>query len=366
MRYLVLILLLVGCASKPEPLPDYVEKTKNPPFKPPEPTKKNWDWVQLTSDEWLKGEIKYLRDYTLEIDSDELDDLKFSWRKVKTLKSPRLMSLMLDNQATLQGPVMVKDGKVVVKQKNEFAVFPRANLMTIVPGGATESSYWSGKLSFGFTLRSGNTDQVDTSLGFNVRRRAPRNRFAVEYLGTFGKVNGEETINNQRLTGRYDLFIAPRWFVTPIAVELYRDPFQNIDLRATPLAGAGYYIFKKGLGNQSKIDWHVSALAGYRWTKIQSNADASTTFTVALITGVEWDITPKLEMKFDYDLQIGLPNTSDTNQNLTLRLEWDVVGDLDIDFTFVWNFVGDPQPDENGVLPVNSDFRTIFGIGWEF
>jgi hypothetical protein len=83
---LLFLALLAGCVSRVDPeLPDYVQKTKSPPFRPPPPSKKNWDRVELTSEEWLKGEIHYMRDDMLEIDSDELDDLQFEWRKVKVL-----------------------------------------------------------------------------------------------------------------------------------------------------------------------------------------------------------------------------------------------------------------------------------------
>jgi len=372
MRHGILaFLLLAACASrKPPARPDYVETTKSPPFKPPErpkPGETPWDWVQLTSDEWLKGEIKYVRDYTLEIDSDELDILKFSWRKVKVLRSPRLMTMLLDNQYVLRGPVIVQDGKVVVKDSDEaFSVFPRANLLTIVPGGLTERSYWSGKLSLGLTLRSGNTEQLDSAFGFSIRRRAPRSRFQFDYLGNFSKANGEEIANNQRATGRFDIYVARRWYATPLAVDVYRDPFQNIDARVTPLAGAGYYIFKKGL-DQNQIDWDVSALAGYRWTRYQSGeVDSEGTFTVGLTTRVEWDITANLETSFSYDFQMGVPDTEDSNQNLSWSLEWDVWKDLDLEFTVVWNYVGNPQADGAGDVPKRSDLKLIFGFGWEF
>ena len=93
------------------------------------------------------------------------------------------------------------------------------------------------------------------------------------------KVNGYETIKNQRLKGSWSLYIARRWYVTPFAIELYRDPLQNIDLRTTPLAGGGYYIFKKGVGEQAVVDWDVSALLGYQRTEFQSGDSRSTTAT---------------------------------------------------------------------------------------
>ena len=37
----------------------------------PQPDDK-FDWVQLTSGEWLKGELKFLYDYQVEFDSEKL------------------------------------------------------------------------------------------------------------------------------------------------------------------------------------------------------------------------------------------------------------------------------------------------------
>jgi len=360
----VALVLLAACASrKAPPLPGYVRITPAPPFRPPEPVGKNWDWVQLTSDEWLKGEIEYMRNHSLEIDSDELGILDFSWRKVKTLRSPREMSVLLDNQATLRGPLAMKDGEVVVKRDDGFAVFPRPHLVTLVPGGRDEWSLWSGDLGIGATLRTGNTDQLDASLGFGLRRRAPESRLQIDYLGNYSKVNGEETASNQRLTGRYDLTLSRRWFATPLAVEAYRDPFQNIDARVTPLAGAGYFIYKKGIG-QDRIDWDVSALAGYRFTKFRSGEDG--TVTAGFTTSVEWDVSAKLDFEFRYDVQMSVEDPQNTNQNLTLTLEWDLWRDFDLEFSYVLNYVGQPQADEDGDVPKKTDSRFTFGLGWDF
>ncbi len=364
---LIFLALLAGCASRANPeLPDYVQKTKSPPFRPPPPSKKNWDRVELTSEEWLKGEIHYMRDDMLEIDSDELDDLQFEWRKVRVLQSPRYMTILLDNQATLGGPVMVKDQQVVVKHsEDEFALFPRKHLVTIVPGGTTERSYWSGKLGLGITSRSGNTNQVDASFSFSLRRRAPRSRFQLDYLGNYSKVSGVETVSNQRLTSRYDIFVSRKWYGTPLSIELFQDQFTNIALRTTPQAGFGYYFFKKGMG-QSVIDWDVSALLGYRLTRFTTDVPNDGIANLTLTTGVDWKITKRIEVEFAYDIQLGLGDISNSNMNLNLTLEFDIWKDIDLDLTFVWNYIGEPAPNDDGTFPENSDTTFILSFAWEF
>jgi len=52
--------------------------------------------------------------------------------------------------------------------------------------------------------------------------------------------DGDENVNNHTFKGKHDLFLSPRLFVTPLALEVFRDRFQNIELRATPAAGLGY------------------------------------------------------------------------------------------------------------------------------
>ena len=47
--------------------------SQNKPWAPPPPPPDEFDWIQLTSGEWLKGDFKVMYDYVIEFDSDELD-----------------------------------------------------------------------------------------------------------------------------------------------------------------------------------------------------------------------------------------------------------------------------------------------------
>ena len=146
----------------------------------------------------------------------------------------------------------------------------------------------------------------------------------------------------------------------------YRDPFQNIALRTTPVAGLGYHLLLKGVDKKG-ADWNITGLVGYRATTLESGAEGTdTTGTVGFSTDLEWDVNEKLELTLEYLLSVSVSNAQDTNQNLTFKLSYDAFKDFDLDFSIVWNFVGDPQPDANDVTPEKSDTRFIFGIGWEF
>src|SRR5262245_20862292 len=50
---------------------------------PPGPeTADKLDWVQMTSGEWLRGEIISLYDEVLEFDSEEFEDLELEWEDI--------------------------------------------------------------------------------------------------------------------------------------------------------------------------------------------------------------------------------------------------------------------------------------------
>ena len=63
------------------------------PWKPPVPGSDKFDWVQLKSGEWLKGEIQVMRKESLEFESDELDTLNLDWDDVLEVRSPRNMTV---------------------------------------------------------------------------------------------------------------------------------------------------------------------------------------------------------------------------------------------------------------------------------
>ena len=73
---------------------------------------------------------------------------------------------------------------------------------------------------------------------------------------------------------------------------------------------------------------------------------------------IEWEVT--------YSLDIGVPDTENTNQHMVNKFSIDITGDMDLDITIQWDRIGNPVPDSNGVTPQKDDFRWSLGLGWNF
>jgi hypothetical protein len=162
-----------------------------------------------------------------------------------------------------------------------------------------------------------------------------------------------------------NMLLRAGFFITPGVVNLFHDKFQNIDLRATVAAGAGYVIMRGG-----DADWSISMSAGYVSTKYVSVEEGQdedeASFSLIPSTDLEWDITGDIEFLFDYNLQMALPETRNAFHHASATFSFDIWGDvIDLDFSLTWDRVESPKAREDGSVPERDDFRTTFGFGFE-
>jgi putative salt-induced outer membrane protein YdiY len=329
-----------------------------------DPPATEYDWVRLTSGEWLKGELLVLRDGDFEFDSDELDTLKLDWDDVAELRSPRVHTILLEGREKLVGRLSVEGDQVVLTDGEEHRI-ARDQLLAIVPGEPNEWNYWSGRISLGLTTRKGNTNQSDASAFFEAKRETAATRWSTTYNGAMAKVEGVQTANNHRVDSRFDWFLSDRMFLTPTSIQYFRDPFQNIRLRLTPAAGVGYDVVKTG-----PMDLSLFVGPAYQYVEYESSepgTDSSDGTAAGLaILAYSWDVTPDVELGLDYNVTVPLPESNSYNSRLSAVIEVDLIWDFDLEVRFVWDRVNDPKADDTGEVPQKDDFRTTVGLGWEF
>jgi hypothetical protein len=134
-----------------------------------------YDWVQLTSGEWLKSEIKVIYQSSLEFDSDKLKLLKLDMEDVKTIRSSRVVSVRVTGGRVAVGKLLLEDGQVKVLAEAP-QVFERAALLSVTAGVTQEANYWSGNVSVGSNFSSGNNQRADVSVSANAQRRTLERR----------------------------------------------------------------------------------------------------------------------------------------------------------------------------------------------
>jgi hypothetical protein len=338
---------------------------KTAPWAPPVPGPSKKDWIQLPSGEWLAGEIEFLRNEEMEFDSDELELLTFDWADIRVLRSSRTLTYAFTGKRVAVGTATMQDSVVRVLENGTTREFRRRDLLSIVEGGGKEIDYWSGKLSFGLITRSGNTDQTDANSIGSLRRDGTITRFDLRYEGNVGELEGTESINNHLAGAKFDVFLSRLLFVTPLAVQVQADRFQNLDHRTTVALSLGYYLARR-----SGLECFVAGGGGYlstRYRSVEPGEDIETN-SGALIPAfsLEWDPVTDLTIELKYNATMEVPDVENWVHHLVGVLTLENLRIVDLDTSITWDRVAKPVPRSDGSIPDSDDLRTTFGIGIDF
>jgi putative salt-induced outer membrane protein YdiY len=348
------LLSVVAAAESEEQPPDWVP-----------PASSKWDWLKLTSGEWVKGDMELMRDREVAFDSDKLDDLRIDWEDVDAMHLRKPHIFRLDSDENVQGIGVMRAGVLVVTDESGPREFPRAQIVSIIPGDGSELDYWSANANVAFGLRNGNTDQVDLSGGAGVKRETGLTRWQASYSGIYSEVESDKTTENHRAQTALDVFLTSRLYLTVPFVDYYRDEFQNLQHRIVPGIAIGYEFIRNPW-----VDWDASVGPGYVYTAYEEVQDGedddSHDGAVVFRTALDFDLPHGVEIDNAYRLQVVVTNTDQTAHHLESVLSTDIWGPLELDFTFILGRVEKPEEDSDGDRPDSMDIRILVGLSVDF
>ena len=329
------------------------------------PTPVKNDWVQTKSGEWFKGTIKALFDNHLEFDSDEVGLYTFDLDDVTQIKSYHLMSVNIENAASIKGVLRFKDSKLTIIQGDTKYTFDKEKVVSFAPDGARERNLWSGKVDIGLDLRSGNTRQQDYSATINLQRRTSKSQLILSYLGRISSKDGVEISNDHRFNEKYDVYLSRQFFWTPLFSEFYTDKFKNIEQQITAGIGLGYTFL-----DTKKMTWSFSGGPAFVYTS-HSTVDTATqkdTFSPALEVSTKYEMTLNriTDLTYDYKITYTTHEAGKYKHHMVLVLENELFSWLDFDITGIWDYVKSPTASDSGIKPVKNDFQMLMGLGVEF
>ncbi len=331
---------------------------------PPGVGKDGFDWLQLKSSEWLKGHLYYVQDKKVQFESDKLEDLSLKLKDVRQLYSARPLFAKFDDRERVFGTIVLSNDVVEVFGPEQVEL-PRDQLTGITPGGNREIEFWTGKAVVGMNFQSGNTRQVTMNASAELARRTPATQFLLDYLGNFGEVNGTQNANNHRINVSYDVRLNRDWFLRPVQLEYYRDQLANLDYRATAGIGVGYYLF-----DRDGLEWKVAAGPGFQYTRYETvspgESDSSSTPAAIVQTEFRADVTSRLTFIESFNGTLSSEEAGLYNHHFISTLEFEIKRFLNLDLSFVWDYLQNPQREADGVLPQHSDLRLTLGLGVKF
>lgn len=322
-----------------------------------------YDWVRLTSGEWLKGDIKAYYDKQLEFESDVLDTLMIDREDIYMVISGRNHAVRFNDGTVLEGPLNISGGYVMVGMSRPDQ-YKYSDLVSVAPTFDSALSAWSIKVGIGANISKGNTEQTEYSASLDIKRRTASNRLLISGLADRTSNDDEVTENNVRASGTFDWFYTKSLYFRPISFEYYRDPFQNIAHKYTVGAGIGYYIV-----DTDKTEWDIGMGPSYQHTEfdaVQEGAEtenSSSSFYIESHT--EYELTSDIDLTFDYKFTFAESAAGGNAQAAKAGASFDVTDDIDFDVSFVWDRLKSPIANADGTIPENDDYKMVVQLGIE-
>jgi Protein of unknown function, DUF481 len=129
--------------------------------------------------------------------------------------------------------------------------------------------------------------------------------------------------------------------------------------------GVGYYIF-----DRPGLEWLVTGGPGFQYTKFETvetgQADSASTPAAVLQTTFKADITPRLKFVETVSAMLTKQEAGFYSHHAVSTFEFEIKRHLDLDVSFVWDYLQNPQVESSGAVPQRSDFRLNLGVGVKF
>jgi putative salt-induced outer membrane protein YdiY len=326
-----------------------------------------FDWLKLTSDEWLKGDIISMYDDELEFDSDEFGVKSFDWDKVSELRSRFDQQIRLADGRIVQGFLIVKNGKLSLISEGTEQYFPLSDLLSITSAADARKDLWEAKVSLGVDVSSGNVNQIDYVVSAQAQRRTPINRLKADFIFNYNESTGNSekivNVNTRRLNTYFDWFYSPKLFFRVVEYENYSDLQQNIKVRHSVGTSLGYHFI-----NTKRVEWDFNIGPSYLATHYTNTigGDIETSAALSLSTLLEYQITSKIDFIIDYQMQFVGEESGERTYHTKTGFEFEFIDDLDIQLLFYLDRIAKPVSSSLDVTPEASDYRLVFSVGYTF
>lgn len=320
----------------------------------------------LSNGDWMSGSFESLDDHEIKfegvhVDKIDLGDLTLAFGDIVELQFGSENTFVFPNQKKVVGVAKVSGDTLTIVTDDGTQRFPRPDLVSIAKGRISEFDLWSGGASVGLTKNSGNSDELQLLVLAHFIRQGDTLRFRTHYLNNLSKTDGADTVKNQRLDSRIDVFVSERLYLTPAMLDYYSDAFQNIDWRLSPGAGAGYQVVQG-----KRAEWDIDMALVYQKTRYTPPLGEDNAIALKLQTHFRVKFTDYLRLNGNYSIVADLEDTANVTQHSLVKLDVGITEHVDLNLAFVWDRVGEPKANSLGDVPKKNDFKLSFGAGLRF
>lgn len=199
------------------------------------------DSVEFGDGNILQGTVATLEKGTLVFSTEYAKEIKIPVGQIKTIATNKAVTLKMTNDSILTGKLTtLEDGRVAIllEPVGETVPFEWAQVKNInePPGN------WTGNFAAGGTVQTGNVERVSISVGFDAKRDWEHDRFQFRFLYNYAEDTGKISSRNTFGALKFDHFFTENFF-SALSLEMLKDEFKDLNLRAIIGLGLGYRIW---------------------------------------------------------------------------------------------------------------------------
>lgn len=186
----------------------------------------------------LQGTVSTFKDGNLIFSTAYAKKMKIPVDQIKTISTDTAVKLKMTNNSILTGKLTtLEDGRVaiILEPVGETVPFEWSQIKVI----NERPRKWSGSFSAGGTVQTGNVERTSISVGFDAKREWLHDRFTIRFLHNYAEDTGNITSRNTFGALKFDHFFTDSFF-TGLSLEMLKDKFKDVNLRAIIGWGLGY------------------------------------------------------------------------------------------------------------------------------
>jgi len=207
-------------------------------------------------------------------------------------------------------------------------------------------------------------------------RRGDFTRLELQYVGSVGyaqtlvagsqDLGWQATVNNHRASGSYEWYFSPRVYWRLIDASASYDELQGILIKTQPGSLLGWQPI-----DDDNFELSLGAGAGYQHTTFIEDVPSINTGGVVGTVDAAWSPPGIIDIEASVsafaDLAVDNPANQSTMYN-RLDIDVEITQVFDLSFTYIYEFVADPQ----GINPTtgepvqSNDFQFIVGLSATF
>lgn len=202
----------------------------------------------------LTGTVAGVKDGTLTLETGYSAPVKMDVSKIASIRTDRDVEVHLEGGEVLKGRLRTEEGRVLVEPSagRGAAAIDWGMVRAINPPSA-----WSGSVTVGGNLQSGNTERLSGSLAAEAVRKTRRDRYSMRFIYNYAEEDDELTERNAFGALKYDYFFTRRTYGL-LSLEMLSDEFKDISLRTVVGPGVGYQVWDdaaKSLGLEAGVSY---------------------------------------------------------------------------------------------------------------